>query len=139
MSNPLNMTQADTGKWYAYVASESAVVLAANEAYFGFPDHKGDPRAFLSDITLATGKYDLCNSRQSDFTDDSDIVIKFGDETITLHYEEDLDDLATVSTDRDRVPIGGQVHVTVSDFRLNLDPTGEDKWVMNADGNWHHS
>ena len=68
-------------------------------------------------------------------TDDSDIDVVFGDETITLHYEEDLDDLATVSTDRTNgVPVGGQVHVTVSDFRLNLDPTGEDAWVMNADG-----
>ena len=53
----------------------------------------------------------------------------YGDETITLHYEEDLDDLATVSVDRNGVPEGGQVHVTVSDFRLNLDPTG-DVWVM---------
>ena len=55
-----------------------------------------------------------------------------GDETITLHYEEDLDDLATVSTDRAGVPIGGQVHVTISDFRLNLDPTAADVWYMNA-------
>ena len=70
-----------------------------------------------------------------DFTDDSDIDVVFDDETITLHYEEDLDDLATVSTDRtDGAPKGGQVHVTVSDFRLNLDPTGEDAWIMNADG-----
>ena len=57
-----------------------------------------------------------------------------GDETITLHYEQDLDDLATVSTDRAGVPVGGQVHVTVSDFRLNLDPTGEDVWIMYTDG-----
>ena len=63
-----------------------------------------------------------------DFDDDSDIDVVLGDETITLHYEEDLDDLATVSVDRNRVPVGGQVHVTVSDFRLNLDPTGEDVW-----------
>ena len=56
----------------------------------------------------------------------------YGSETITLHYEEDLDDLATVSADRTGVPEGGQVHVTVSDFRLNLDPTGEDVWVMYA-------
>ena len=42
---------------------------------------------------------------------------------ITLHYDQDLDDLATVSTDRAGVPEGGQVHVTISDFRLNLDPT----------------
>ena len=70
-----------------------------------------------------------------DFTDDSDIDVVFGDETITLHYDADLDDLATVSTDRaNGVPEGGQVHVTVSDFRLNLDPTGADAWIMNADG-----
>ena len=53
-------------------------------------------------------------------------------ETITLHYDADLDDLATVSTDRAGVPIGGQVHVTISDFRLNLDPTEADVWYMNA-------
>ena len=69
-----------------------------------------------------------------DFGDDTNIDIAYGDETITLHYEEDLDGLATVSTDRDDVPIGGQVHVTVSDFRLNLDPTGEDIWTMWTNG-----
>ena len=70
-----------------------------------------------------------------DFDDDSDIDVVYGDETITLHYDADLDDLATVSTDRtDGAPIGGQVHVTVSDFRLNLDPTGEDRWIMYANG-----
>ena len=58
-----------------------------------------------------------------------------GTETITLHYEEDLDDLATVGVDRIEVPVGGEVHVTVSDFRLNLDPTGEDAWIVQTDGN----
>ena len=69
-----------------------------------------------------------------DFTDDSDIDVVFDDETITLHYDADLDDLATVSTDRDGVPVDGQVHVTISDFRLNLDPTEADVWYMNASG-----
>ena len=69
------------------------------------------------------------------FDDDSDIDVVLGDETITLHYDADLDDLATVSTDRAGAPIGGQVHVTVSDFRLNLDPTGEDQWIVYTDGN----
>ena len=58
----------------------------------------------------------------------------YGDETITLHYEDDLDDLAAVSVDRTVVPEGGQVYVTVSDFRLNLDPTGADEWVVYTDG-----
>ena len=69
-----------------------------------------------------------------EFDDDSDIDVVLDDETITLHYEEDLDDLATVSVDRAGAPVGGQVHVTVSDFRLNLDPTGEDVWIMHTNG-----
>ena len=71
----------------------------------------------------------------SAFDDDSDIDVVLDDETITLHYEQDLDGLATVSTDRAGAPIGGQVHVTVSDFRLNLDPTGEDR--MDHVCKWH--
>ena len=49
-----------------------------------------------------------------------------------------LDDLATVSTDRTGVPKGGQVHVTVSDFRLNLDPTEKDEWTMWTNGSLLH-
>ena len=30
------------------------------------------------------------------------------------------------------MPVDGQVHVTISDFRLNLDPTEADVWYMNA-------
>ena len=136
--NPLKMTQADTGKWYAYVTSTTGVA-AANLAYSDFPDAGADAAAlngFLAtDITPSTNAGDALTLQNFPFDDDSDIDVVFGDETITLHYEEDLDDLATVSTDRTNgVPVDGQVHVTVSDFRLNLDPTGADKWVMNADG-----
>ena len=52
----------------------------------------------------------------------------------TLNYDQDLDSLATVSVDRNNVPNGAHVHVTVSDFRLNLDPTTEDVWFMTVDG-----
>ena len=132
--NPLDMTQADTGKWYAYVTSTSGVA-AANAAYDAFPDAGANPNTFLAtDITPSANPGDALTLQAFPFDDDSDIDVVFGDETITLHYEEDLDGLATVSTDRAGAPIGGQVHVTVSDFRLNLDPTGEDAWVMNADG-----
>ena len=138
------MTQADTGKWYAYVASKSLNMAGDIEPSLGFT---------LTATTADNGKdYDtnlLASAARLPgtdgtaitliqtfaFEDDSDIDVVLGTETITLHYEEDLDDLATVSTDRtDGVPVDGYVHVTVSDFRLNLDPTGEDVWVMSADG-----
>ena len=135
---PLGMTQADTGKWYAYVTSTSGAVVA-NAALDDFPDVGSEPNlaSFLANgITAATDTNDDPLALQAfPFDDDSDIDVVYGDETITLHYDADLDDLVTVSTDRaNGVPEGGQVHVTVSDFRLNLDPTGADAWIMSADG-----
>ena len=127
----IDMVQADTGKWYAYFASDTPVrtntlLSTANTALDSPP---------TAATTTRTGNTqdDLIMIQEFDFTDDSNIDIVLGGETITLHYEEDLDDLATVSTDRTNgVPIGGQVHVTISDFRLNLDPTEADVWYMNA-------
>ena len=52
---------------------------------------------------LSEGSNRLCITH-IDFDDDSDIDVVYGDETITLHYEEDLDDLATIRTDRTGVP-----------------------------------
>ena len=125
--NPVTMTQADTGKWYAYVASDVRDAAATVTLLT-------DARTLDSPPTPArTGELEALTTIQTfDFTDDSNIDVVFDDETITLHYEEDLDGLATVSTDRAGVPIGGQVHVTISDFRLNLDPTEADVWYMNA-------
>ena len=124
--NRVTMRQADTGKWYAYVADESAVNatnldLTASIATATISD---PPKRLSVTFELQT----------VEFKSDSDIDIVYGDETITLHYEDDLDDIATVRVDRTGVPVGGQVHVTVSDFRLNLDPTGADEWVVYTDG-----
>ena len=135
----VTMIQADTGKWYAYVASAPGVA-AANEVDESFPAHETElstetVNTFLEAPATPGRSGESFDLQTYTFDDDSDIDVALGTETITLHYEEDLDDLATVSTDRTiGVPVGGQVHVTVSDFRLNLDPTGADTWIMNADG-----
>ena len=124
----IDMRQADTGKWYAHFASDAHDRTVAPLSTASLLD--SPPTA------IGTGdntQPNLIEIHGFDFTNDSDIDIVFGGETITLHYEEDLDDLATISTDRTNgVPIGGQVHVTISDFRLNLDPTTADVWYMNA-------
>ena len=122
----VTMRQADTGKWYAYVADTSAVV-AANLALTA-----DIANATISDPPKRSGvTFEL---ETVEFKNDSDIDVVLGNEVITLHYEDDLDDLATVSVGRTVVPEGGQIHVTVSDFRLNLDPTGADEWVVYTDG-----
>ncbi len=144
--NQVTMTQADTGKWYAYVASKSLNTAAAADPTLGFNLEEvtdGDnPNDYTSTDLLAsaartpgTDGAAITLIQTFAFDDDSDIDVELGTETITLHYEEDLDGLATVSVDRIEVPVDGEVHVTVSDFRLNLDPTGEDVWIVQTDGN----
>ena len=131
--NPVVMVQADTGKWYAYVVDASA--FAAANALPNTTIELGDVTIPATpDVDGRTTPTDLTLQSTFDFDDDSDIDVVYDDETITLHYEEDLDDLATVSVDRTGAPVGGQVHVTVSDFRLNLDPTGEDVWIVHTNG-----
>ena len=51
-----------------------------------------------------------------------------------MNYD-DHSDIATISVDRNDVPKGGQVHITISDFQLNLDPTADDAWILNATSN----
>ena len=55
------------------------------------------------------------------------------DERVTLTYDDDLTGSVTFSLDRTNVPRGAVVHLTISDIRLNLDPTGDDKWALNTD------
>ena len=81
----------------------------------------------------AEGDNPIRDIRIFDF--DGDVEIALGSESITLNYDQDLDSLATVSVDRNNVPNNAHVHVTVSDFRLNLDPTTADVWFMTVDGN----
>ena len=66
-----------------------------------------------------------------DFDGDVEITANRGDESITLDYD-DHSGIATISVDRNDVPAGGQVHITISDFQLNLDPTAGDTWTLNA-------
>ena len=125
----VDLTQADTGKWYGHVA---AVINDPDD-----PDTLTPPTGATVAVTsppMVDDTTPISTIQRILFDDDSDIDVVLGDEVITLHYEQDLDDLVTISTDRIGVPIGSQVHVTVSDFRLNLDPTGEDVWTVYADG-----
>ena len=132
----VTMAQAGTGKWYAYVASDD--IRSLNDITVVTVPPTGEISeiiGLLDNAPFVRGSTtDLIDNIQT-FPFDGDVDIVFGSETITLNYDRDLDNLATVNTDRTGVPEGAEVHVTISDFRLNLDPTESDVWFMVIDGN----
>ena len=131
----VTMVQAGTGKWYAYVASDDLRSLNDIEGVTVPPT--GEISAIAGLLSNAPNVRATPTEKIDDirtFGFDGDVDIVFGSETITLNYDRDLDDLATVNTDRTGVPEGAEVHVTISDFRLNLDPTENDVWFMVIDG-----
>ena len=126
------MRQAATGKWYAYIADMSAfdtalITVARTQALlmYRFPI-----RSSYSSPRVRLGL--LAPSRKFEFEDGDEVEITAGrDESVTLTYD-DHSDIATISVDRNDAPAGGQVHITISDFQLNLDPTADDTWTLNV-------
>ena len=163
MDENVQMIQAATGIWYAYVADSSAIV-ADDPDTTDVTETNGDNPLIGAAVTV-TGIVpgagnthtvaDLQNEPQSsdgatngdrdaswpfvqlhDFASDPDgefDVVYRDDERVTLTYDDDLTDSVTVSLDRTNVPRNAVVHLTISDIRLNFDPTGDDKWVLNTD------
>ena len=55
-----------------------------------------------------------------------------GSQTSTLKFDT-VDDFAGIDLDRRTYPQGAQVHVTVTDAWLNIDPTDADSWTWNTE------
>ncbi|MBS3926344.1 MAG: hypothetical protein KGZ34_06620 [Nitrosarchaeum sp.] len=56
-----------------------------------------------------------------------------GAQTTTLTFDT-VDQFANVSLDRSVYPQGAQVHATITDAWLNIDPTDEDSWTFGTFG-----
>jgi len=66
---------------------------------------------------------------------DAKIVYNIGGgspQTVTLEFDDALDDHATFTKDRASYPQGADVHFTISDNFLNVDPTDEDSWTFGS-------
>ena len=125
----VTMAQATTGKWYAYVAAQAFADSSLTTDTDGATRDGYEPIGFgfleASPITDAVVWV-------YPFDGDVEITANSGNEVVTLDYD-DHSDIATISVDRNDVPAGGQVHITISDFQLNLDPTDEDVWILTDD------
>ncbi|MFM8658508.1 MAG: hypothetical protein ACKOCQ_01030, partial [Candidatus Nitrosotenuis sp.] len=72
-----------------------------------------------------------------DFTSGGNVVVQYnkggGVQTTTLTFDSNKNSIS-VLTDRTIYPRGAQVHVTMKDFQLNIDPTDEDSWTFSTVG-----
>ncbi|NWK08811.1 hypothetical protein HX852_03355 [Marine Group I thaumarchaeote] len=52
------------------------------------------------------------------------------DESVLLDYTS-MEDFAGIEIDRSAAPVGAEVHLTITDYQLNIDPTTEETIIFN--------
>ena len=60
------------------------------------------------------------------------IDVTYDGNAVTVTYDDDLSESASVAFDRSGAPAGAAVHLTITDPRLNLNPTDEDTWTLTV-------
>ena len=146
--NDVRMVQAVTGVWYAYVANTSAIgtdrvqSLVTDDTAVA-PGSNSVP----TNIKMITiDNYPTANDAEADDTNNGitnwpfvqtydfdsgdEFEVVYGSDRVKVTYDDDLTDSVTLALDRTNVPQKGMVHITISDPRLNLDPTGQDSWLL---------
>ena len=149
--NNVRMAHASSGVWYAYVADDAAGATADANPLVGTsgsataPGGSEDSRA-LTNLKNApvmldeVSNADLTNPANSLFVqlyefenaDGETLDVTYGSETISVEFADDLTGSASIGLDRTDVPVDTLVHISVSDTRLNLDPTGADTWIITV-------
>ena len=145
------MTATTDGNWYAYIADTDAVAGVDNDGNTSGIDF-GDNNACDAIVTDSTDVY-CTNGTQNvpasvktsktgnnwpfiqtyAFQPNIEIRYNHGGEPQISNLEFD-DNAGGLSLDRsDYYPQGAQVHVTIDDHRLNIDPTSSESWTWNLD------
>ena len=151
------MTATNDGNWYAYIADNDAITeLGTGNPGVNFDatncaienndasdTHCGDDlNVVKSEKPLQTTPATTTEGLTADtwpfvqsYQFSSTIEIQYnkagGTQISTLKFD---DNAAGLSLDRSIYPTGAQVHVTIEDHRLNIDPTSDDIWTWNMTG-----
>ena len=142
------MTEATDGNWYAYIADTSQVeavnaVNAVPGISFGAvvsPTPPGtDSGIVYAGVQNAVkaakslgngGTWPLIQTYAFPGTIEIQYNKAGGTQISTLTFDDA--DSPGLSLDRSIYPAGAQVHVTIEDNRLNIDPTSDDIWAWNT-------
>jgi hypothetical protein len=70
-----------------------------------------------------------------DFSQGGNVVVQYnkggGVQSTTLKFDT-VKQFAKLDLDRTTYPLGAQIHVTITDLQLNIDPTDEDSWTFGT-------
>jgi hypothetical protein len=99
---------------------------------YAAPDFKTGVDASSTDIRYGVNEWPFIQTY--DFTQ-GEFEVTFekagADETVVLDYNNaDLDDFSSISLDRSSATQGANIHLTITDNQLNIDPTSEDKVIF---------
>ena len=144
------MTPRNDGNWYAYIANHGSVTdLGADNPGVNFGSAEcaqvsADASEVYCTANSVTQNVVLSSKGPADtpnwpfiqtYAFPNTIEIQYnkagGTQISTLEFD---DDAAGLSLDRSIYPTGAQVHVTIEDHRLNIDPTSDDVWTWNMIG-----
>ena len=93
------------------------------------------PFSSIGQIDLDTDDWPLIQTF-NDLSDDADIDVVYrksgSPQTIQVEYDGDMDDYASWELDRTSYPLGAEVHLTINDNQLNIDPTDFDTWTFDT-------
>ena len=158
--NMLPMICAQNGNWYGYFvekskaqeASDYGIVVGTmdpNDQYmvdevtfldrFRYvPDDTIEDESFITNVLKEPATTDKLYIYAYDFTEGSDIDVELENsddtETVTLTYDT-VEGYAGLMLDRAKYPNMAHVHITITDTWLNIDPTSEDIWTLDSEGN----
>ena len=145
------MTATNDGNWYAYIADNNAITELGTDnpgVNFGTAEcavenlDASDTHCGTDFNVVESQKTALASSPNQDnwpfvqsYAFPNTIEIQYnkagGTQISTLEFD---DNAAGLSLDRSIYPSGAQVHVTIEDHRLNIDPTSDDVWTWNTIG-----
>ena len=143
----LIMEQASDGSWYGYFADYAMAMYADDTSTscgvgldFG-NSYDAESMVFMHDECMnVLADSDLRDSQVYiqlfEFVMGSDIDVEYDngqdDQVITLTFDT-VEDYAGLSLDRTAYPAGAQVHVTITDTWLDIDPTDDDWWTFSTE------
>ena len=136
------MAKSTDGNWYAYIADTSEVATVNNAVGISFGNSPGPLTGSDSKVVYSDADQNVVKAAKLTETDLRIQTYEFSG-TIEIQYNKaggtqistltfDGADSPGLSLDRSIYPAGAQVHVTIEDNRLNIDPTSDDIWAWNT-------